>query len=249
MGLGADRPGSEEPREANRPGSTEADGDDFDGGLEAPDPLSVLIAEVGQVAPLKAGEQDALLEKLRQGDARARERLLETHLHVVLAAATARQGRGLPVGDLFQEGSLGLFAAIGGFAGSANSEFDKFISEEVDICLEAALRVEEEAVKAERALIVAAEDFDRVEMMLAKELRRKPTDLEIGTRLEWDAARTAQVRELVDESRRQHDAEILALLEPEEMDLLEPLDLPEHLDLPELDGDEGRPPNHDGSLN
>jgi DNA-directed RNA polymerase sigma subunit (sigma70/sigma32) len=242
MGLGADRPEPGAPREANRSGSAGGDDDDF-GGLDAPDTLAVLIEGVDQVPSLKAGEQDVLLKKLKQGDARARERLLETHLYVVLASATARQDRGLPVGDLFQEGSLGLFAAIGDFAGSSREEFEKFIVEQVDTCLEAALKEEEEAVKAERALILAAEDFDRVEMMLAKELRRKPTDLEIGTRLEWDAARTAQVREIVDESRRQHDAEILALLEPDEMDLLEPLDLPE------LEGDEGHRANRDGSLN
>lgn len=211
--------------------------------METPDALALLVEEVGQVPPLRPGELEALLPKLAGGDRRVGERLLEAHLHVVLASATARQGRGLSIGDLFQEGSLGLFAAIDEFPGGGVADFERFILSKVDACLEAALGEEDEALKAERAFIVAAEDFDRVEMMLAKELRRKPTDIEIGTRLEWDAQRTAEVRVIVDEARRQHDAEILALLEPDELDLLEPLDLPE------AEGDEGHPPNHDGSLN
>ena len=242
MGLGADRPEPGEPRGVTRPGSDGAEDDGVDGGIAA-DTLAVLIEEVDQVPPLRPGELEALLLKLKTGDARARERLLETHLQVVLTSATARQDRGLPIGDLFQEGSLGLFAAIAEFSGEGVDEFEQFLLEEVDSCLEAALVDESAAIKAERALIVAAEDFDRVELMLAKELRRKPTDTEIGARLEWDAARTAEVREIVDEARKQHDAEILALLEPEEFDLLEPLDLPE------LDGDEGYGPNQNGSLN
>lgn len=236
MGLGADQPG---PGARRRTGSAGAEGDDFDDD-DAPDALAALIDEVAHLAPLRPGEQEALLVKVRAGDVRARQRLLESHLPIVLAAAIARPDRGLSIGDLFQEGSLGLVAAIGEFAGRGSEAFEKFILERVDACLEDALREEVEAVKAERALIVGAEDFDRVEMMLAKELRRKPTDLEIGTRLEWDAARTAQVREIVDEARRQHDAEILSLLEPAEMDLLEPLDLPD------LEADEG---HRNSSLN
>ena len=242
MGLGADRPEPREPRRTTGPDSGGADDDDLEAAV-ASDTLAILVEEVGQVPPLRPGELEALLLKLKNDDARARERLLETHLHVVLTSATARQERGLPIGDLFQEGSLGLFAAIAEFAGDGVVEFERFLLEQVDACLEAALEDEEAAVKAERALIVAAEDFDRVELMLAKELRRKPTDAEIGARLEWDAARTAEVREIVDEARKQHDAEILALLEPDELDLLEPLDLPE------LDGDEGYGPNRNGSQN
>lgn len=213
-------------------------GDDFDALLDPPDTLEVLKEEVRQVPALRPGEQDALLLRLKAGDARARERLLETHLHVVLTSATVRRDRGLPVGDLFQEGSIGLFTAIGDFTGDGSTEFERFIEEQVDLCLDTALQAEELDVQAERALVVAAEDFDRVELMLARELKRKPTDLEIGARLEWDAARTAHVREMVDEARRRHDAEILALLEPEELDLLEPIDV-----------EEGEAHNRDGSLN
>src|SRR5947209_15728405 len=73
--------------------------------------LAALTAEVESVPPLRPGEQPALLDRIRRGpDESAVARLLETHLGMVLELARSRRGRGLPVGDLFQEGSVGLLA-------------------------------------------------------------------------------------------------------------------------------------------
>jgi DNA-directed RNA polymerase sigma subunit (sigma70/sigma32) len=68
-------------------------------------------------------------------------------------------------------------------------------------------------------LVAAAADYDRIELALARELRRAPTDAEIGARLEWSPARVKQIREIVVEARRRHDEEILLYLDPEQIDL------------------------------
>lgn len=188
-----------------------------------PDPaseLETLTAEVGRVPPLRPGEKANLIEKLRREPASgAADRLLETHLRVVLAQAVARTNRGLTLGDLFQEGSVGLLAAIRAFGTAPEADFDSFIAARVAVSMEDALAAEESALRQELLLIEAAADYDRVEMELARALRRVPTIDEIAARLEWDAERAEHVRAVVTEARRVHDAELLEYLDPGLVDI------------------------------
>src|ERR1700681_1643737 len=78
--------------------------------------LEALAAEVGRVLPLRPGEQKELLERIQRGpDEAAAARLLETWLGMVLKLPYTKRDRGLSIGDLFQEGSIGLLASIRAF--------------------------------------------------------------------------------------------------------------------------------------
>jgi len=180
--------------------------------------LEALAAEVEQVPPLRPGEQPALLERIRRGpDEAAVARLLETHLGMVLNLARTRRGRGLSIGDLFQEGSVGLLASIRAFPAADADDFERFSGAQVALAMEDALAAEAEEVRREQLLIQALADYDRVEMALATELRRAPTILEIGTKLEWTPERTEHIRGLIEEARRRHDEEIALYLEADEI--------------------------------
>lgn len=188
-----------------------------------PDPaaeLQTLATEVGQVPPLRPGEKATLLELLRpEPDSRVVARLLETHLQLVLDSAVARTGRGLSVGDLFQEGSVGLLAAIRAFAGASEPDFDGFVAAQVALAMEDALSAEERAIRQESLLLEAAAEYDRTEIELAGSLHREPTIEEIAARLGWSAERVSHVRTVVAEARRVHDEELLQYIDPELVDV------------------------------
>jgi len=180
--------------------------------------LEALAAQVRRVRPLPPGEQKALLEQVENAsDPGASERLLESHLGMVLELAQSKRDRGLSIGDLFQEGSVGLLAAIRAFPAAEERDFEHFAAAQVALSMEDALRAEEEALRQERLLIQAAADYDRVELALAGELRRAPTPAEIGRKLEWSVERTETIRGIVEEARRRHDEELLLYVEPEEV--------------------------------
>ncbi len=63
--------------------------------------------------------------------------------------------------------------------------------------------------------MAASADYDRVEMLLARELHRAPTEVEIAQKLEWTVERTRYVALVVTEARRKHDEELLAYIDPE----------------------------------
>ena len=67
--------------------------------------------------------------------------------------------------------------------------------------------------------MTAAEDYDRVELVLARELHRVPTEAEMAEKLEWTVERTRYVAQVVNEARRRHDEELLEYIDPEAIDV------------------------------
>jgi RNA polymerase primary sigma factor len=184
--------------------------------------LEALADELRRLPPLTADEQKGLLAHARDRDPGARERLLESYLPMVMRLARERGDRGLPIGDLFQEGSVGLMSAIVDYPSSAETDFDRYAERRAAESMDAALASEASAVEQDRLLVQAATDYDRVELRLARELRRKPTTAEIGKALEWDQERTEYVAELVEDARRRFDEEILNYLDPADGDAAAP---------------------------
>jgi RNA polymerase primary sigma factor len=160
-----------------------------------------------------------LLRRAGAGDETARDTLLKTKLAVVGRLAAARLQRGLPFGDLVQEGSIGLMGAIDYFEGSGRADFDAFAEEQAAAQMDAALANEAATVREGELLVEAARQYEAAEMALARELRRKPDEGELSRKLDWSQQRTSQIGELVDEARRRHDEELLEYLDPDAVEL------------------------------
>ena len=75
---------------------------------------------------LTAAETDALLHRAKDGDAAAREKLVEGNLRLVLSVIQRFSGRGENADDLFQVGCVGLLKAIDNFDTSQNVRFSRY---------------------------------------------------------------------------------------------------------------------------
>src|SRR5918911_1849091 len=84
--------------------------------------LRDLFEEAARVPRPDADEQARLLERAAAGDEGARDTLLKTKMEMVGRMAAARVERGLPFGDLVQEGSIGLMGAIDYFHTSGRDD-------------------------------------------------------------------------------------------------------------------------------
>ena len=68
--------------------------------------------DIGKHALLTAPEEVALAKRIERGDKDAKERMINSNLRLVVSIATRYQGHGVPLGDLIQEGTLGLNRAV-----------------------------------------------------------------------------------------------------------------------------------------
>jgi DNA-directed RNA polymerase sigma subunit (sigma70/sigma32) len=169
--------------------------------------------------PLEGGEQQRLLERSVLGDRASEERLVAANLGMIIRLADARSDQSLSVSDLVQEGSLGLVEAVRTFADSGERDFAAFAEQKIGEQMEAAIAAEAAAVRDAKLLVTAATDYERAELVLARELHRKATIAEIAEKLEWSVERARYVEQVVVEARRRHDEELLNFIDPEVIDL------------------------------
>jgi RNA polymerase primary sigma factor len=77
--------------------------------------LSVYLSEIARIPALSREEEQALAARVRAGDEKAKERLVEANLRLVVQIARRYLNRGLPLPDLIEEGNLGLLRAVDKF--------------------------------------------------------------------------------------------------------------------------------------
>ena len=89
--------------------------------------LDAYLATIGQISVLDADEERALAERLqRDNDLDAARALVLSHLRFVVHVARGYSGYGLPLGDLIQEGNIGLMKAVRRFDPAQNVRLISF---------------------------------------------------------------------------------------------------------------------------
>ena len=76
------------------------------------DSLQLFLNEIGRHELLTAAEEVALAKRIERGDQVAKERMTNANLRLVVSIAKRYQGHGLPLLDLFQDGTIGLNRAV-----------------------------------------------------------------------------------------------------------------------------------------
>ena len=76
------------------------------------DALTLFMREAGRYQLLTPKEEVELSKRVEEGDAAAKERMINSNLRLVVSIARKQQGRGLTLLDLIQEGTLGLIRAV-----------------------------------------------------------------------------------------------------------------------------------------
>jgi RNA polymerase primary sigma factor len=173
---------------------------------------------------LDSGEQALLLERAAVGDRASQERLVAADLGMVIELAEARDTRGLSVPDLVQEGLLGLLEAVRSFTRSGQADFAAYAASRVALQMDAAISAEAAAIRDAELLVAAANDYERTELLLRRELHRPATESEIAEKLEWTVERTRYVAQVVTNARRTYDEELLQFIDPDAVDIEDVLD-------------------------
>ena len=84
----------------------------YDQSTDSTDSLTLFMNEAGRYKLLTAAEEVALAKRIERGDASAKERMINSNLRLVISIARRYQGHGVPLGDLIQEGVIGLNRAV-----------------------------------------------------------------------------------------------------------------------------------------
>nr|WP_308695052.1 sigma-70 domain-containing protein [uncultured Stomatobaculum sp.] len=152
-------------------------------GMTGADLLSLYLEELKQIPALEAEEEEALLEKLRAGDARARKRLTEGYLGTALAEIQPFVGS-MEAGELIGVANLALTAALCDEKILESTVLRDTIKQKVHTALEEAVRENRQSDTAEQTLADRMNALTELSSELAAELGREASPEELAARLD-----------------------------------------------------------------
>jgi RNA polymerase primary sigma factor len=155
--------------------------------------LDRYFQEIGKVNLLTPDEEIDLAKKIKQGDMGSKERLVKANLRFVVSVAKQYQNQGLPLGDLINEGNLGLIKAAERFDETRGF---KFISYAVWWIRQSILQAISEKSRMVRLPLNKESDIRKILEAyneLEQELEREPTPIELATKLGLEVREVADI--------------------------------------------------------
>ena len=168
--------------------------------------------QVAQYPPLSNAQEQRLLATLGVERDAANRTLIEHNLHLVVEAAQARKQRGVPFGDLFQEGTVGLISAVEHYK-PGDAGFHARLVHAIAVTMDDVLAQTEEAQRNDEAFVTACRLLESAKRLLSERLERPATPAELAKLLHWEEARVNVILEMLSGAQVVHDQELLDYLD------------------------------------
>ena len=164
--------------------------------MEAQDVLTQYLGRVRGGRLLDADEEKALARRVRGGDMRARQKLIESNLRLVISIAKKYRGRGVPFEDLIQEGNAGLIRAVEKFDPEMGNRFSTYATWWIRQAVTRAVADHARTVRLPAHVVDALYRLRRAENALSIELGRDATEEELVERLGVKPEEARRLREV-----------------------------------------------------
>ncbi|MBO4653897.1 MAG: RNA polymerase sigma factor RpoD [Lachnospiraceae bacterium] len=163
------------------------------------DSVRMYLKEIGTIPLLSADEEMRLAEAKEQGDERARKRLAEANLRLVVSIAKKYIGRGMHLQDLIQEGNLGLLKAVEKFDYRKGYKFSTYATWWIRQSITRAIADQARTIRIPVHMVETINRVNRTERQLLQELGREPSIDEIAARMKMSARRVEEIMKIAQE--------------------------------------------------
>jgi len=156
------------------------------GGLS--DAIQSYLREIGRIPLLTPKEERELAKRIAKGDEKARQRMIEANLRLVVSIAKRYVGRSrnLSLLDLIQEGNIGLSKAVDKFNYKKGFKFSTYATWWIRQAISRALADQGRTIRIPVHMVETITKFLKVKRRLAQQLGRDPTPEEIALEMGVD---------------------------------------------------------------
>ncbi len=155
------------------------------------------LQEIGRFRLLTEEEEIALSRRILQGDATAREEMIQCNLRLVVSIAKCYSNCGLVLLDVIAEGNLGLLKAVERYNPESGRRFSTYASWWIKQTIRRALSSKVKNVRVPTYMAEMVSRWKRVSSELAQELQRAATPEEIADEMSLNEERAGAVQKAI----------------------------------------------------
>jgi RNA polymerase primary sigma factor len=160
------------------------------------DSVQLFFQQATRYPLLTAAEEIELAKRFERGDVEAKDRMINANVRLVISQARRYQGQGLSLGDLIQEGMLGLIRAVEKFDWRRGFKFSTYGTLWIRQSIQRGLANSGRTIRVPVHIGQRERKVRKVEQELAKKLGRDPTDAEIAEAAELSEELVLEAREI-----------------------------------------------------
>ncbi len=150
------------------------------------DSVRLYLREIGKIPLLNAEEELALAQKVVSGDKRAKDKMAEANMRLVVSIAKRYSGRGLDFLDLIQEGNTGLLRAVEKFDPDKGFKFSTYATWWIRQAITRAIADQARTIRIPVHMVETINKLLRTQRRMTQELNREPTIEELAKELEME---------------------------------------------------------------
>jgi RNA polymerase primary sigma factor len=175
------------------PNETRAQRGDWEneGGVDS---LQQFLNEARRYPLLTAADEVELAKRIERGDMEAKDRMINSNLRLVVSIAKKYQGQGLTLGDLIQEGMLGLIRATEKFDWRKGFKFSTYATLWIRQSIQRGLHNSARTIRLPVHIAQRERKIARLDRELSVKLGREPNDEEIAEAAELPLEEVIEIR-------------------------------------------------------
>lgn len=163
------------------------------------DPVRMYLKEIGKVPLLSSEEEADLAMKMANGDLKAKRRLAEANLRLVVSIAKRYVGRGMLFLDLIQEGNLGLIKAVEKFDYTKGYKFSTYATWWIRQAITRAIADQARTIRIPVHMVETINKLIRATRQLVQELGRDPLPEEVAKELNMPIDKVGEIMKIAQE--------------------------------------------------
>ena len=152
----------------------------------ADDSVRLYLREIGKIPLLTPEEEADLAQRIVKGDKKAKDKMVESNMRLVVSIAKRYGGRGLDFLDLIQEGNTGLLRAVEKFDPDKGFKFSTYATWWVRQAITRAIADQARTIRIPVHMVETINKVLRTTRKLTSELNREPTNEEIAKELDME---------------------------------------------------------------
>ena len=152
----------------------------------ADDSVRLYLREIGKIPLLTPEEEMELAKRIVKGDKKAKDKMVESNMRLVVSIAKRYGGRGLDFLDLIQEGNTGLLRAVEKFDPDKGFKFSTYATWWVRQAITRAIADQARTIRIPVHMVETINKVLRTTRKLTSELNREPTNEEIAKELDME---------------------------------------------------------------